>query len=115
MRISGKDWKRLSASWREKADDRKPTGPGKESHFLPHPLRSAVIPLCMKGKRIRYQQTGEFHFLTFSCYRRRSYLEPVAAVSPSRNHGGQVTSSLASGAGARQGASGLAWTSAIGA
>jgi putative transposase len=33
----------------------------------------------MKGKRIRYQQTGEFHFLTFSCYRRRSYLEPVAA------------------------------------
>ncbi len=34
----------------------------------------------MKGKRIRYQQTGEFHFLTFSCYRRRSYLEPVAAM-----------------------------------
>jgi hypothetical protein len=42
----------------------------------------------MKGKRIRYQQTGEFHFLTFSCYRRRSYLEPVAAVNPSRNYGG---------------------------
>jgi putative transposase len=39
-----------------------------------------VIFLCMKGKRIRYQQTGEFHFLTFSCYRRRSYLEPVAAM-----------------------------------
>ncbi|MGD0156050.1 MAG: hypothetical protein ABSB50_08125 [Terracidiphilus sp.] len=34
----------------------------------------------MKGKRIRYQQTGEFHFLTFSCCRRRSYLTPAAAV-----------------------------------
>ncbi len=34
----------------------------------------------MKSKRIRYQQTGEFHFLTFSCYRRRSYLETVAAM-----------------------------------
>jgi len=34
----------------------------------------------MKGKRIRYQQTGEFHFLTFSCYRRRSYLSTVAAM-----------------------------------
>lgn len=34
----------------------------------------------MKGKRIRYQQTGEFHFLAFSCYRRRSYPEPVAAM-----------------------------------
>ena len=35
---------------------------------------------CMKGKRIRYQQTGEFHFLTFTCYRRRSYLSTVAAM-----------------------------------
>jgi putative transposase len=34
----------------------------------------------MKGKRIRYQQTGEFHFLTFSCYRRRLYLKSVAAM-----------------------------------
>ena len=34
----------------------------------------------MKGKRIRYQQTGEYHFLTFSCFRRRSYLMPVAAM-----------------------------------
>lgn len=34
----------------------------------------------MKGARIRYQQTGEFHFLTFSCYRRRAYLSPVAAM-----------------------------------
>jgi putative transposase len=34
----------------------------------------------MKGKRIRYQQTGEFHFLTFSCYRRQAYLSAVAAM-----------------------------------
>jgi len=34
----------------------------------------------MKGKRIRYQQTGEFHFLTFSCYRRRAYLATAAAM-----------------------------------
>jgi len=31
----------------------------------------------MKGQRIRYQQTGEFHFLTFSCYRRRPYLTTI--------------------------------------
>lgn len=34
----------------------------------------------MKNKRIRHQQTGDFHFLTFSCYRRRPYLAPVAAI-----------------------------------
>ena len=34
----------------------------------------------MKGQRIRYQQTGEFHFLTFSCYRRRPYLSTAAAM-----------------------------------
>ena len=34
----------------------------------------------MKGKRIRYQQTGEFHFLTFSCYRRRAHLSADAAL-----------------------------------
>jgi putative transposase len=34
----------------------------------------------MKGARIRYQQTGGFHFLTFSCYRRRSYLSSGAAM-----------------------------------
>jgi putative transposase len=39
-----------------------------------------VSSLCMKGQRIRYQQTGEFHFLTFSCYRRRPYLSTVAAM-----------------------------------
>jgi putative transposase len=34
----------------------------------------------MKGARIRYQKTGEFHFLTFSCYRRRPYLSTVASM-----------------------------------
>ena len=34
----------------------------------------------MNGKRIRHQQTGEFHFLTFSCYSRRAYLSPPAAM-----------------------------------
>jgi putative transposase len=34
----------------------------------------------MKGARIRYQQTGAFHFLTFSCYRRQSYLSSDAAM-----------------------------------
>jgi putative transposase len=28
---------------------------------------------------VRYQQTGEFHFLTFSCYRRSPYLGTAAA------------------------------------
>jgi hypothetical protein len=39
-----------------------------------------VFSRCMKGQRIRYRQTGEFHFLTFSCYRRRPYLVAVAAM-----------------------------------
>ena len=34
----------------------------------------------MKGKRIRYQQTGGFHFLTWSCYHRRPYLSTIAAM-----------------------------------
>ena len=34
----------------------------------------------MKGARIRYQQTGEFHFLTFSCFHRRPYLSAGAAM-----------------------------------
>jgi len=34
----------------------------------------------MNGKRIRHQQTGQFHFLTFSCYRRRAYLSAAAAM-----------------------------------
>jgi len=36
-----------------------------------------VFSRYMKGQRIRYQQTGEFHFLTFSCYRRRPYLATI--------------------------------------
>jgi putative transposase len=34
----------------------------------------------MKGQRIRHQQTGEFHFLTFSCYQCRPYLASVSAM-----------------------------------
>jgi hypothetical protein len=33
-----------------------------------------VFSQIMKGERIRYQQTGEFHFLTFSSFRRQTYL-----------------------------------------
>jgi len=33
----------------------------------------------MKGPRIHYQQTGEFHFLTFSCFHRRDYFRIVEA------------------------------------
>jgi putative transposase len=35
----------------------------------------------MKGERIRYQQTGEFYFLTFSCDHRRAYLTAAAAMN----------------------------------
>ena len=34
----------------------------------------------MKGRRVRYQQTGDFHFLTFSCHHRRPYLSSIAAM-----------------------------------
>jgi putative transposase len=34
----------------------------------------------MNGKRVRYQQTGDFHFLTWSCYRRRAYLSAAPAM-----------------------------------
>ena len=34
----------------------------------------------MNGKRIRHHQTGEFHFLTFSCYSRRPYLSTPTAI-----------------------------------
>jgi putative transposase len=43
-------------------------------------LAIGVSSPCMKGQRIRYQQTGEFHFLTFSCYLRRPYLSGIAAM-----------------------------------
>lgn len=32
--------------------------------FSPHPFGNGVISQCMKGKRIRCQQTGNFHFLS---------------------------------------------------
>jgi REP element-mobilizing transposase RayT len=28
---------------------------------------------------VRYQQSGDLHFVTFSCYRRRAYLDSAAA------------------------------------
>src|SRR5215469_15313833 len=34
----------------------------------------------MSTGRHRYQQTGQFHFLTFSCYRRRPYFSSIAAM-----------------------------------
>ena len=34
----------------------------------------------MNGERIRYQQAGDFHFVTFSCYRRNPYLGAVEAL-----------------------------------
>ena len=34
----------------------------------------------MNGERIRFQQTGDFHLLTFSSFRRRPYLSAVAAM-----------------------------------
>ena len=43
-------------------------------------LASGVSSRCMKGERTRSQQTGEFHFLTFSCYRRRGCLSAAAAM-----------------------------------
>ena len=46
-----------------------------------HPnLSVGVFSHCMKAQLIRYQQTGEFHFLTFSGFRRRPYLSTVAAM-----------------------------------
>ena len=51
-----------------------------ESHLSAYGFTIEVFSRRMKGERIRYQQTGEFHFLTFSCYRRRPYLSMVAAM-----------------------------------
>jgi hypothetical protein len=49
----------------------------------------------MKGKRNRSQHTGEFHFFTFSCYRRRGYLTTPPAMefleeAPERRKAGRV-------------------------
>ena len=54
-------------------------GPGMEAPRRPN-FSVGVFSQCMKGQRIRYQQTGEFHFLTFSSFRRRPYLSTVAAM-----------------------------------
>jgi putative transposase len=54
-------------------------GPGMEALRRPN-FSVGVFSQCMKGQRIRYQQTGEFHFLTFSSFRRQPYLSPVAAM-----------------------------------
>jgi len=64
----------------EGAPGRSQLGTGEVSATLPKPASVGVSSQCMKGERIRYQQTGEFHFLTFSCFRRRSYLSMVAAM-----------------------------------
>jgi len=42
-------------------------------------LEIGVSSWSMKGQRIRYQQTGDFHFLTFSCFHRRDYFAFAAA------------------------------------
>jgi len=56
------------------------TGPGIEvSHITASVFKTGVSSQCMKGKRIRYQQAGDFHFLTFSCFRRRAHFTTVEA------------------------------------
>ena len=54
-------------------------GPGMEAPRRPN-FSVGVFSQCMKDQRIRYQQTGEFHFLTFSSFRRQPYLSTVAAM-----------------------------------
>jgi REP element-mobilizing transposase RayT len=55
-------------------------GPGREdSYFTIEGFTLGISSLCMKGERLRYQQTGNFHFLTFSCFHRRPYLSSGAA------------------------------------
>jgi putative transposase len=46
----------------------------------PPNFSAGVFSEYMKGQRIRYQQTGDFHFLTFSSFRRQPYLSTVAAM-----------------------------------
>ncbi|HMG86474.1 MAG TPA: transposase [Terracidiphilus sp.] len=40
-------------------------------------VHSITLVLMTRGLH-RYQQTGNFHFITFSCYRRRPYLKSAA-------------------------------------
>jgi hypothetical protein len=52
-----------------------PMGTGDESRAsLPKQRPVGVSSLSMKGERIRYQQTGEFHFLTFMAVPESVYL-----------------------------------------
>ena len=56
-------------------------GPGRvAAHSPPARVGFGVTLQSMKGQRIRYQQTGELHFLTFSSFRRRPYLSTAAAM-----------------------------------
>jgi putative transposase len=56
------------------------TGDGKSNNLTPNGNKIGVSSQSMKAERIRYQQTGDFHFLTFSCYQRRPYLSTIAAM-----------------------------------
>jgi hypothetical protein len=47
-------------------------GTGDGNATRPKLLPVAVSSQCTKGERIRYQQTGEFHFFTFSSFRRHA-------------------------------------------
>jgi len=55
-------------------------GPGRKASHLPRSTKSGVPSTRRKGQRIRYRKTAEFHFLTFSCYRRRPYFTSAAAM-----------------------------------
>jgi putative transposase len=48
-----------------------------KSAWLRFAVAVSLIP--MTRGLVRYQQTGEFHFLTFSCYRRRPYMGTASA------------------------------------
>jgi hypothetical protein len=48
--------------------------------FLEHPL--VVGWICwvgMPARLIRYQEAGDNHFITFSCYRRTAYFSSIAS------------------------------------
>jgi hypothetical protein len=62
-------------------------GTGDGGAALPKPPPVRVFSLFMKGERIRYQQTGEFHFLTFSCFRRRRVAQVPGEVSTATEDG----------------------------
>jgi putative transposase len=57
-----------------------PLGTGDGGSITDSRFLTGVSSPTMKTKRIRYQQTGDFHFLTFSCYHRRPYLSTISAM-----------------------------------